>query len=153
MTRYLADIYSEFRNSLENVSDANLSNFDIADLIGDITLSFIVIGAFFFVIGILGCIGACCTVRPMLIMVSIILSSFGLVILIYNWSLTVISLYRTKDIQHNNYNNAVIWEHIVLLLFTITRLLRVKHHKYRYTLCTGQIYVRLSVKHLEAKYL
>ena len=77
MTKYLADIYSEFRNSLDGVSDADLSKFDIADLIGDITLSFIVIGAFFFVIGILGCIGACCTVRPMLIMVSIILSSFG----------------------------------------------------------------------------
>ena len=83
MDQYLADIYSEFTKSLDYVSDADLHNFDIADLIGDVTLGFIVIGAFFFVIGILGCIGACCTVRPMLIMVSHILSSFVLVILIY----------------------------------------------------------------------
>ena len=83
MDQYLADIYSEFTKSLDHVSNADLHNFDIADLIGDVTLGFIVIGAFFFVIGILGCIGACCTVRPMLIMVSHILSSFVLVILIY----------------------------------------------------------------------
>ena len=70
MNQYLANIYTEFHKALEKVSDADLHEFDIADLIGDVTLSFIVIGAFFFVIGILGCIGACCAVRSMLILVS-----------------------------------------------------------------------------------
>ncbi|XP_052060644.1 tetraspanin-9-like [Mytilus californianus] len=71
MNQYLSDLYKDFRVAI-NVHDD--LDFNIPDLLGDVTLSFIVIGAFFFIIGILGCIGACCTVRPMLILYVVILS-------------------------------------------------------------------------------
>lgn len=76
MNQYLGDIYSEFQEVLRKHGDVDISNFDIGDLLSNVTLSFIVIGSFFFVIGILGCVGACCTVRPMLILVCVKLTLF-----------------------------------------------------------------------------
>lgn len=72
MDQYLADVYKAFSKALEDHVD--LKEFDIADLLSEVTLSFIVVGAFFFVIGILGCIGACCSVKPMLILYIVILT-------------------------------------------------------------------------------
>lgn len=79
MNQYLSDVYTDFRNAINFHDDFE---FNIPDLLGDVTLSFIVIGAFFFIIGILGCIGACCTVRPMLILVMYTISHFVFILFI-----------------------------------------------------------------------
>lgn len=72
---YLQDAYSAFQKALEEAAhdkDINISDLDIGDIAGDASLAFIVIGAFFFVLGIFGCIGAVCKVKFLLIVVSIL---------------------------------------------------------------------------------
>ena len=67
---YFQDAYSAFVKALrESGGSADISNLDISDLLGDATIAFIVIGLFFFLLGIAGCIGACCKVRCLLIVV------------------------------------------------------------------------------------
>lgn len=72
---YLQDAYDAFQKALEEAgADTNLSDLDIGDVVGDAALAFIVIGAFFFVLGIFGCIGAVCKVKCLLVIVSAIVS-------------------------------------------------------------------------------
>ena len=73
MNSILQDSYSKLTEALKDAGvDKNLNDFNVADFVGDATLAFIVLGAFFFVLGILGCVGACCQVKCMLVVVSIL---------------------------------------------------------------------------------
>lgn len=77
MNNLLQDSYSKLTKALQDAGvDSNLNDFNIADFVGDATLAFIILGAFFFVLGILGCIGACCQVKCMLVIVSQAFTSF-----------------------------------------------------------------------------
>ena len=68
---YFQDAYNAFVKAIkESGGSADISNLNISDLLGDATIAFIVIGLFFFLLGIIGCIGACCKVRCLLIVVS-----------------------------------------------------------------------------------
>lgn len=71
MNNLLQDSYSRLTTALKGAGvDSSLNDFNIADFVGDATLAFIILGAFFFVLGILGCVGACCQVKCMLAIVS-----------------------------------------------------------------------------------
>lgn len=73
---YLQDAYTAFQKALSEAtkgSDVDISNFDIGDILGDATIAFIVIGVFFFVLGIFGCFGALCKVKFLLIVYTIVL--------------------------------------------------------------------------------
>lgn len=71
MNNLLQDSYSRLTAALKDAGvDSSLNDFNIADFVGDATLAFIILGAFFFVLGILGCVGACCQVKCMLVIVS-----------------------------------------------------------------------------------
>ena len=73
MDQILQDAYDQFVKALEEAGESsNISELNIADMLGDATIAFIVIGLFFFLLGISGAIGACCKVRCLLIVVSII---------------------------------------------------------------------------------
>lgn len=68
MNSILQDSYSKLTAALKDAGvDKNLNDFNVADFVGDATLAFIILGAFFFVLGILGCVGACCQVKCMLV--------------------------------------------------------------------------------------
>ena len=70
---YLQDAYRAFQKALEEAAaddNVDLSDLDIGDIAGDASVAFIVIGAFFFILGIFGCIGAVCKVKFLLIVVS-----------------------------------------------------------------------------------
>lgn len=68
MNSILQDSYSKLTEALKDAGvDKNLNDFNVADFVGDATLAFIILGAFFFVLGILGCVGACCQVKCMLV--------------------------------------------------------------------------------------
>ncbi|XP_025100317.1 tetraspanin-1-like isoform X1 [Pomacea canaliculata] len=54
-------------------STSSLSDFNIGDFLQSATLAFILIGVFFFIIGMLGCLGACCKIRWCLIVYLVIL--------------------------------------------------------------------------------
>lgn len=74
MNNLLQDSYSKLTKALQDAGvDSNLNDFNIADFVGDATLAFIILGAFFFVLGILGCVGACCQVKCMLVIYVIFL--------------------------------------------------------------------------------
>ncbi|XP_061163805.1 tetraspanin-9-like [Saccostrea echinata] len=89
MNNILQDSYSRLASALKDAgADANLNDFNIADFVGDATLAFIILGAFFFVLGILGCVGACCQVKCMLVvyvvfLVILLLVEITFIILIF----------------------------------------------------------------------
>ncbi|XP_076457437.1 tetraspanin-18-like [Babylonia areolata] len=57
----LQDFYSALQKLMEKAgSSSSLSSFNLGDYLQSATLAFIVLGAFFFLLGILGCVGACC---------------------------------------------------------------------------------------------
>lgn len=92
---YLQGAYSAFQKALEEAAasnDVNISELDIGDLAGDASLAFIVIGAFFFVLGIFGCIGAVCKVKFLLIVYTIVLLTIFVAELIF-----VILLFTIKS--------------------------------------------------------
>lgn len=49
-----------------------MSDDDINDLLNGIIIAFIVLGAFLFLLGMSGCCGACCAIKTMLIIVSVV---------------------------------------------------------------------------------
>ena len=70
--KYFQDAYDKFVKALEEAGgSSDISQLNIGDLLGDATIAFIVIGLFFFLLGIAGSIGACCKVRCLLIVVSL----------------------------------------------------------------------------------
>lgn len=72
--KYLQDAYNAFVKALEESgASTDISELNISDLLGDATIAFIVIGLFFFLLGIIGCVGACCKVRCLLIVYAVIL--------------------------------------------------------------------------------
>ncbi|XP_021361807.1 tetraspanin-9-like [Mizuhopecten yessoensis] len=75
MDDVLSDWYNNFRKALEEagVDNSSIANFNIEEFLQDAAIAFIVIGAFFFLLGIIGCLGACCKVRALLICYSIII--------------------------------------------------------------------------------
>ncbi|XP_062614985.1 CD63 antigen-like [Saccostrea cucullata] len=89
MNNILQDSYSRLASALKDAgADTNLNDFNIADFVGDATLAFIILGAFFFVLGILGCVGACCQVKCMLVvyvvfLVILLLVEITFIILIF----------------------------------------------------------------------
>jgi hypothetical protein len=76
MNNVLQDSYSKLTSALEEarVNDVNLNDFNIADFVGDATLAFIILGNFFFILGIIGCVGTCCKVKAMLVIVRFLTS-------------------------------------------------------------------------------
>ncbi|KAL4229132.1 Tetraspanin 1 [Mactra antiquata] len=71
---YLQDAYDAFQTALKDAgADADISDLDIGDVIGDASLAFIVIGAFFFILGICGCIGASCKIKCLLVTYAVVL--------------------------------------------------------------------------------
>ncbi|XP_033758732.1 CD63 antigen-like [Pecten maximus] len=75
MDDVLSDWYSNFRKALEEagVDNSSIENFNIEEFMQEAAIAFIVIGIFFFLLGIIGCIGACCKVRSLLICYSVII--------------------------------------------------------------------------------
>ena len=71
MESVLNDWYSRFDQALKDagIENASFANFNIEEFLDDTAIVFIVIGAFFFLVGIVGCIGACCQVKSLLILV------------------------------------------------------------------------------------
>lgn len=79
LDNYLQDLYAALQKLIEKTgSSSSLSNFNIGDYLQSATLAFILLGTFFFLIGIIGCIGACCKVRCFLVVYAIII---GLIII------------------------------------------------------------------------
>ncbi|XP_045208026.1 tetraspanin-1-like [Mercenaria mercenaria] len=92
---YLQDAYSAFQKALEDAAsdnNINISDLDIGDIAGDASLAFIVIGAFFFILGIFGCIGAVCKVKFLLIVYTIVLMTIFIAELVF-----VILLFTIKS--------------------------------------------------------
>ena len=50
-------------------SGSTLSNFNLGDYLQSATLAFIILGALFFVLGFVGCVGACCKNKCCLVIV------------------------------------------------------------------------------------
>ncbi|XP_069115712.1 CD63 antigen-like [Argopecten irradians] len=94
MDDVLSDWYSNFRKALEEagVDNSSIENFNIEEFMQDAAIAFIVVGIFFFLLGIIGCIGACCKVRCLLIVYSIIVVLVILVELTF-----VILLFTIRD--------------------------------------------------------
>jgi len=66
------------------VGTVDLSNFDISELLFGIALGLIFFGLFLIIITILGCCGACCKIKFMLIAVSIsFCNNIGLIVLLF----------------------------------------------------------------------
>ncbi|KAK3107237.1 hypothetical protein FSP39_010005 [Pinctada imbricata] len=90
MNSLLSDAYARLSTALKEAgaeSDA-LSDFHIGEFVGDAAIAFVVIGAFFFLLGILGCVGACCKVKCMLVLyviflVLIVLAELTFLILVF----------------------------------------------------------------------
>ena len=72
--------YAEFKSvvKLATKGDVDISDLDIGDLVGDAAIAFIVLGAFFFLLGIFGCFGAICKAKSLLIVVSVADFKFNL---------------------------------------------------------------------------
>ncbi|WAR06588.1 TSN3-like protein [Mya arenaria] len=72
---YLEDGYTEFKLAVEIATKGKLdiSGLDIGDIVGDAAIAFIVIGAFFFVLGIFGCCGAICKAKSLLVIYAVVL--------------------------------------------------------------------------------
>lgn len=69
----LSDAYNKFVTAIEKAAgdeNLNIGDLDIGKIVGDAAIAFIVIGAFFFVLGIFGCFGAVCKARVLLTIVS-----------------------------------------------------------------------------------
>lgn len=83
---YLRDAYSAFQKAIQSAAaqqDFDISGLDIGDIIGDASIGFIVIGAFFFILGIFGCIGAICKVKFLLIVYTIVLMTIFVAELVF----------------------------------------------------------------------
>lgn len=104
---YLQNAYTAFQQALQDAahdSNINISDLDIGDIAGDASLAFIVIGAFFFVLGIFGCIGAVCKVKFLLIVYTIVLVTIFIaevvfVILLFSIKSTIDGWIRTPLID------------------------------------------------------
>lgn len=75
----LQDFYSAIQKLMEQAgSHSSLSSFNLGDYLQSATLAFILLGAFFFLLGIVGCIGACCKIKSCLIVYTVVI---GIIIL------------------------------------------------------------------------
>ncbi|XP_048776354.1 tetraspanin-18-like [Ostrea edulis] len=90
MNNILQDSYSKLTSALQEagVNNVNLNDFNIADFVGDATLAFIILGDFFFILGIIGCVGACCKFKRILVvyvifLVILLLAEVTFIILIF----------------------------------------------------------------------
>ncbi|KAK3598326.1 hypothetical protein CHS0354_015338 [Potamilus streckersoni] len=87
--QYLSEVYKTFENAASSINaNVDVSNFNIADVLNDVFIALIVLGVFFFLFGIFGCIGATCRVKVALIVYSgvlifIILAELVCVILLF----------------------------------------------------------------------
>ncbi|KAL3887005.1 hypothetical protein ACJMK2_026961 [Sinanodonta woodiana] len=69
--QYLSEIYKTFQSAASSINtNVDVSNFNIADVLNDVFIALIVLGGFFFLFGIFGCIGATCRVKVALIVYS-----------------------------------------------------------------------------------
>ncbi|KAH3700086.1 tetraspanin-9-like [Dreissena polymorpha] len=93
--KQLNDGYAEFKQLIKDTfqgQDSAIDELDLGALIGDAAIAFIVIGAFFFLLGIFGCIGAICKVKCLLVVyMSILLTIFAAELVF------VIMLFAAKD--------------------------------------------------------
>ncbi|XP_052803805.1 tetraspanin-3-like [Mya arenaria] len=91
---YLEDGYTEFKLAVEIATKGKLdiSGLDIGDIVGDAAIAFIVIGAFFFVLGIFGCCGAICKAKSLLVIYAVVLGVIFLAEVIF-----VILLFTMKS--------------------------------------------------------
>lgn len=79
MDNILQDFYAAIQKLMEKAgSSSSLANFNVGDYLQSATLAFILLGTFFFVMGVLGCVGACCKVKTCLVIYAVII---GLIIL------------------------------------------------------------------------
>lgn len=63
-------VHSYLELFLERTASGSVSDVDLQTMLGDLAMTFIVLGTFIFVIGGLGCTGACCQVKVILMLVS-----------------------------------------------------------------------------------
>ncbi|KAL3887023.1 hypothetical protein ACJMK2_026979 [Sinanodonta woodiana] len=69
--QYLSEIYKTFQSAASSINtNVDVSNFNIADVLNDVFIALIVLGGFFLLFGIFGCIGATCKVKGALIIYS-----------------------------------------------------------------------------------
>ncbi|KAL3887024.1 hypothetical protein ACJMK2_026980 [Sinanodonta woodiana] len=69
--QYLSEIYKTFQSAASSINpNVDVSNFNIADVLNDVFIALIVLGGFFLLFGIFGCIGATCRVKVALIVYS-----------------------------------------------------------------------------------
>ncbi|XP_071095703.1 tetraspanin-18B-like [Haliotis cracherodii] len=95
---YLQDLYTSLQRFMEQAGQSvDLSNFNLGDYLQDATLALILLGVFFFIIGIFGCIGGCCKVRCMLIVYAVLISLIVLAEVLF-----VILLFTIRDTVDNN---------------------------------------------------
>lgn len=72
----LQDFYSALQKLMEKAgSSSTLSSFNLGDYLQSATLSFIILGAFFFLLGLMGCIGACCKNKCCLTVYAIVVAT------------------------------------------------------------------------------
>ncbi|KAK7492413.1 hypothetical protein BaRGS_00016286 [Batillaria attramentaria] len=88
-----ADFYGALQKLIENSgSHSSLSNFNIGDYLESATLAFILLGVFFFLLGIVGCIGACCKVKCFLVLYAVVIG-----IIIVGEIVFVVLLFTIRD--------------------------------------------------------
>lgn len=69
----LQDAYNKFVTAVKEAAadqDFSLGDLDVGKLVGDAAIAFIVIGGFFFLLGVFGCLGAVCKAKVLLTIVS-----------------------------------------------------------------------------------
>ncbi|XP_041373148.1 tetraspanin-18-like [Gigantopelta aegis] len=90
---YLNDLLSALSELMKKAgTDLDLANFDLGEYLSNASLAVIIIGTFFFVVGILGCCGACCKLRPFLVVYAVIL-----ILIVLAEVLFVILLFVIRD--------------------------------------------------------
>nr|KAG5703581.1 hypothetical protein BaRGS_000966 [Batillaria attramentaria] len=93
LDKYLQDFYGALQKLIENSgSHSSLSNFNIGDYLESATLAFILLGVFFFLLGIVGCIGACCKVKCFLVLYAVVIG-----IIIVGEIVFVVLLFTIRD--------------------------------------------------------
>ncbi|ESO96337.1 hypothetical protein LOTGIDRAFT_239323 [Lottia gigantea] len=102
---------TQFQNAVSGAGfNLDMSQFDLYTLVGGMAIAFIALGCFFFVVGTLGVLGACCKVRILLIVyviivIVILLGQVALVIMVFAYRSVFDSTIKTglQDVIKNEY--------------------------------------------------
>ncbi|KAK7106007.1 tetraspanin-1-like [Littorina saxatilis] len=93
MDNILQDFYTAIQRLMEKAgSSSTLSSFNLGDYLQSATLAFILLGAFFFVLGMAGCIGACCQNKCCLVVYAAIMG-----VIIVGEIVFVVLLFTIRD--------------------------------------------------------